>query len=227
MNPMRSTGRTLFTTLGAALLAAMSIAGAPEGPGPGEGGAVKTAHYHFEAVFTQSGIALKAHGLDNKALETTRLAATATFYHPNASTPWFSYDLQAVGASPGQAPGALQLAIDLSKVPRSGVKVTFQVNGLPDPAEPAATFTVPFVLSGSPPPGNGPRVVPATLTVTRATAADQAAIKAQRVCKVSGEPLGSMGTPVKITRGDRSIFLCCNGCVKRVQANPDQYLGTR
>jgi hypothetical protein len=69
--------------------------------------------------------------------------------------------------------------------------------------------------------------VPTALTISRTTAADQAAISAQRVCKVSGEPLGSMGVPIKVTRGDRSIFLCCPGCVKSIQANPDRYLGAR
>jgi hypothetical protein len=52
-----------------------------------------------------------------------------------------------------------------------------------------------------------------------------AAGKAQWVCKVSGEPLGSMGAPIKVTGGDRSAFLCCQGCVKRIQANPDRYFG--
>jgi hypothetical protein len=36
-----------------------------------------------------------------------------------------------------------------------------------------------------------------------------------------------MGTPIKVTRGDRAIFLCCQSWVKRIQANPDQYLGPR
>jgi hypothetical protein len=63
------------------------------------------------------------------------------------------------------------------------------------------------------------------LTFRRATAADQPAINAQRVCKVSGEQLGSMGTPIKATRGDRSTFLCCASCEKKLAADPDKYLG--
>jgi hypothetical protein len=64
------------------------------------------------------------------------------------------------------------------------------------------------------------------LTFTRSTAADRQAIAAQKVCKVSGKPLGSMGVPVKATRGDRSIFLCCASCEKAVQTDPDKFLGT-
>jgi hypothetical protein len=34
-----------------------------------------------------------------------------------------------------------------------------------------------------------------------------------------------MGAPIKVTRGDRAVFLCHQGCVKRIQANPDPYFG--
>jgi hypothetical protein len=42
---------------------------------------------------------------------------------------------------------------------------------------------------------------------------------------VSGETLGSMGGPIKVMRGSRSVFLCCAACLKKVQADPDKYLG--
>jgi hypothetical protein len=63
------------------------------------------------------------------------------------------------------------------------------------------------------------------ITVGRATQADQAAVNAQRVCAVTGKPLGSMGAPIKVSRGNRAIFLCCQGCVRTVQAATDKYLG--
>jgi hypothetical protein len=34
-----------------------------------------------------------------------------------------------------------------------------------------------------------------------------------------------MGGPIKVTRGSRSVFLCCAACLKEVQADPDKYLG--
>jgi hypothetical protein len=108
------------------------------------------------------------------------------------------------------------------------VKIAFEIAGLPDPDEPTASFTVPFAPAQPPPAAVAPRVAraaPATITLTKATQADQAAINAQRVCKVSGEPLGSMGAPIKVTRGNTNVFLCCQGCVKSVQANPDRFLG--
>lgn len=61
------------------------------------------------------------------------------------------------------------------------------------------------------------------LIVTQATAADQRAIQMQAVCAVRKSPLGAMGTPIKVTRGGQAIFLCCQGCVSKVQMNPDYY----
>src|SRR6056297_4210693 len=62
------------------------------------------------------------------------------------------------------------------------------------------------------------------LTVKTATQADAAAIAAQKRCPVMDEPLGSMGTPVKVIVGDKPMYLCCKGCVKKVQAAPAKYL---
>ena len=33
-----------------------------------------------------------------------------------------------------------------------------------------------------------------------------------------------MGKPPKITIGDKSLFVCCAGCTKKVEASPEQYL---
>ncbi|MEJ7639466.1 MAG: hypothetical protein WKF75_16190 [Singulisphaera sp.] len=101
-------------------------------------------------------------------------------------------------------------------MPATGVKVAFQVVGLADPAEPTAQFTVPFSLGNS-----------GEITVTKATQADQATINVQKLCKVSGEELGSMGVPLKLTRGGKSILICCQGCVKAVKADPDKFFGSQ
>jgi hypothetical protein len=42
---------------------------------------------------------------------------------------------------------------------------------------------------------------------------DELMIAAQKICPVSGEALGEMGTPVKTKIGDQTVFLCCKGCV--------------
>lgn len=62
------------------------------------------------------------------------------------------------------------------------------------------------------------------LVVTKATQADQAAIERQKLCPVMDEPLGSMGTPLKVTGLGRDIFLCCKGCLKFLEKEPEKYL---
>jgi len=47
----------------------------------------------------------------------------------------------------------------------------------------------------------------------------QVAMK-QLSCPVSGEPLGSMGKPLKVSAEGRSFYLCCKGCEKDVKADP-------
>ena len=47
---------------------------------------------------------------------------------------------------------------------------------------------------------------------------------AQRICPISGEPLGSMGVPYKITLKGRPVFLCCKGCVDQAKKSPDKVL---
>jgi hypothetical protein len=46
----------------------------------------------------------------------------------------------------------------------------------------------------------------------------------QIICPVTGEPLGTMGTPIPVTVKGQTIYVCCKGCVAKVQANPDLYL---
>lgn len=63
-----------------------------------------------------------------------------------------------------------------------------------------------------------------TLCVSTATAEDAECIARQAVCPVMDEPLGGMGQPIKVMVGDKPIFLCCRGCIKKVEADPGGYL---
>jgi YHS domain-containing protein len=42
----------------------------------------------------------------------------------------------------------------------------------------------------------------------------------QLVCPVSGENLGSMDVPVKVSAAGQTFFLCCKGCSKDVKDDP-------
>lgn len=61
------------------------------------------------------------------------------------------------------------------------------------------------------------------MVVASATSADQAAIARQGVCAVTGGRLGAMGTPIKMTANGQSLFVCCKGCVGKVEKSPASY----
>jgi len=56
--------------------------------------------------------------------------------------------------------------------------------------------------------------------------ADQKLAKQQKVCPVSGSPLGTadMGKPCKMTVKGHVFFLCCDGCKDAVDKDPDAIL---
>jgi hypothetical protein len=55
------------------------------------------------------------------------------------------------------------------------------------------------------------------------TETERAAVLAQKVCPVTNEPLGSMGTPLKVTVEGRDVWLCCEGCADAVKEDPAKY----
>ena len=175
-----------------------------------------TKEYHFEVVFAKDGLKVYPRSHEDQPVDASRLTGTATFYHPNSPKPWFERKLAPTAASPGKAPSLIGTAIDLSKIPATGAKVEFKVDGLPEPAETTAGFSVPFVLAPS-----------GEIVVTKATQADAKAVAAMKICPVSKEDLGSMGGPLKVTRDGKSTFICCKGCLKDLQANPDKFLGAQ
>ena len=56
------------------------------------------------------------------------------------------------------------------------------------------------------------------------SAEDRALAEKQKICPVTGQPLGSMGTPVKVTVEGRDVLLCCQGCVSAIETDPRKYL---
>ena len=56
------------------------------------------------------------------------------------------------------------------------------------------------------------------------SAEDRAVAEKQKACLVGGEPLGSMGAPVKVTVQGRDVFVCCEGCTDALRADPDKFL---
>jgi hypothetical protein len=53
---------------------------------------------------------------------------------------------------------------------------------------------------------------------------DRQAAIAQKMCPVSDQALGSMGTPIKVTMEGRDVFVCCQGCVDELKTKFDEYV---
>lgn len=52
---------------------------------------------------------------------------------------------------------------------------------------------------------------------------DRRLAEEQKSCAVQGDKLlGEMGVPVKLMVKGQPVFLCCKGCVKNAESNPDQ-----
>ena len=57
------------------------------------------------------------------------------------------------------------------------------------------------------------------------SAEDRELVEAQEWCAVStDERLGSMGPPIKLTMKGEPVFICCKGCQKKAEGNPDKTL---
>ena len=67
---------------------------------------------------------------------------------------------------------------------------------------------------------------PSATPPTSGSSADDGAmlIAKQKICPVTGEPLGSMGTPVRVSIGGKPVYVCCKGCEKSLLRKPDEYL---
>jgi hypothetical protein len=132
------------------------LAGAQVEPAPARsarGGLIaKSGQHRFEVFFFPTGVRVYPQGPAGESVDVSRMAATATFYHPNTPRPWFSRPIGAETAAAGRAPTSLEHAVGLTNVPPRGVKVTFEVTGLSGPAGSTAEFTVPFEFAPTPTP---------------------------------------------------------------------------
>jgi RND family efflux transporter MFP subunit len=60
--------------------------------------------------------------------------------------------------------------------------------------------------------------------IAKLPAGDQALARAQRLCPVTGYPLGAMGVPQKITLNGQTVFLCCAGCDRKAHKKAEEML---
>lgn len=117
-------------------------------------------------------------------------------------------------AQPAGQQDYLAAPVDLSRVKDGDLTATVKLANLPLRNHPGITFAQAVVVS------------PARLQVAMAPLGpgDQAGIARQRVCPVTGAALGSMGEPVKVLVSGQPLYLCCKGCLGKVQSDPEAYL---
>ena len=135
------------------------------------GGLLATADGHrFEVFFYPTGARVFPLDEAGGSVNTSRLAGSATFYHPDApGRPWFSRPLHPEPATAGQAPASLDLTIGLAKAPQKGATVVLRDCRPRRPDRFAtATFKVPleFATTTAPQPtapqgevASGPRYI--------------------------------------------------------------------
>lgn len=56
---------------------------------------------------------------------------------------------------------------------------------------------------------------------------DRSLAESQKFCAIATEnPLGTMGTPVKIDVNGQPVFLCCSGCKSKALGSPEETLAS-
>ena len=108
----------------------------------------------------------------------------------------------------------LAAAVDLTHVRDGDMRVTLNLENLPLPHRPKVAFTQTFAISKEKLP----------VTVAALSEGDRAGIARQQICPVTGAQLGRMGDPVKVLVGNQPLYLCCQGCLSKVQSDPEVYL---
>ncbi|MHB1033411.1 MAG: hypothetical protein ACYC35_03370 [Pirellulales bacterium] len=108
----------------------------------------------------------------------------------------------------------LSATADLSGAEEKRLMATIKLKNLPVANHSTVEFSRAVVVSEP-----TPRV-----TLAELDKSDQAGIARQKVCPVTGAKLGSMGDPIKVLVDGNSLYLCCQGCVAKVEGSPEMYL---
>lgn len=60
--------------------------------------------------------------------------------------------------------------------------------------------------------------------LSKLSAEDKVLASKQHTCPVSGDMLGTMGKPIKVSIKGTDVWICCNGCKKELEKNPDEFI---
>jgi hypothetical protein len=157
------------------------------------GGMLASASQHeFEAFFYPTGLRLFVSDAAGRPAALNRLAATVTFYHPNSPAPWFARNLH-------RGNGSLDLNMNLSSLPSSGVTARFQVKGLEGPGGAEAEFTVPVQFVSMSPGETGQTVTRMSFYGPPASYVSEPSVApvAAETLNYAAPPLQYAGSPVQ------------------------------
>jgi YHS domain-containing protein len=192
---------TLFVALALSRAKAQQPNAAPPAAlqtGPHGGKIHQVGDFRCEAVFSSKAIEVFVFNRDGKPIVTQKVRGQISVaVQGNPRT--YRYDLYPQSGN-DEAANALGVGIDLSRVADRTATVDFALYGI---AQQPVSFATEFQRSLTP---------------------EQVAISQQRICPVSGKPLGSMGNPPRVRIGNQDVYVCCAGCTKALKANPQVHL---
>ncbi len=188
-------------------------AAAPAGNPTPHGGRISVAGpLRFEVVYLPQEIRVYLYDASNRPIS-ARGAAGQVAMTVQGNEKVYRYPLAHVATGAGsRIQDYLAATVNVSRIKDGDMTVAFELTNLPRRDLPRARFTQTFALSKIP------------VTLAALNEADRAGIARQKVCPVMGGRLGGMGTPVKVLLGDQPIYLCCKGCLGKIQKNPAAYL---
>jgi len=132
-----------------------------------------------------------------------------TRFAPSISLSLVALSLLIAGCSKAPAPAPPEVVVEEETMEADVVEATDDTAATDGPAAESSAAT------------DSDEVTAAFASLSEA---DRAAALAQKICPVSDEPLGSMGAPLKVTVEGRDVFLCCEGCKKALEEDPQKYL---
>jgi len=171
--------------------------------GPHGGSLISREGVQLETLVEPGGVRLFAYNDQGQPLDVRNVRGVATLSLDGVAKR-YRYDLYPE-VREDQSAEALGVRVDLSQIAGHKGKLNFQLMGLFE-GQRATSFSSEFV---------GPMTEQQKVAV---------AIANQKVCPVSGQPLGSMGDPISVTVGDDTVYVCCAGCVDKVKADFPKYL---
>ena len=181
---------------------------------PPHGGQITaTKHHYFEVVYTPSDTRLYIYNASQRGIN-ARFIKGEVFLTVHSSGQSLRFPLEVV-AQPAYSGdlGYLAAKVDVSQVRDGDMAVRFDLKKLL-PEEPEASFEQAFFLTRPPMP----------VTLAGLSAADRQPVAQQGICPVTETPLGDHGDPIKLVLNNQPVYVCCEGCIQRVQNDPHGYV---